>query len=487
MSGNRRLLPLALVLVALLAASAGLLARGSGDGEDRPPATATLKLIPARALVVVHLSTDRERDAVARARRLVARLPSWPRLREDVLRRLDAPGCGIDMRREPGRETALALLPGRGRRATSLILTDAPSTGVTAIPKPCGALVVRKVGDLVAIGEPESVLAAEALHEGRGRSLAASPVYRRAAAGLPESRVVDAWVSPAGARRLLTPLGGVLGTIGSLLDTPGLRGVAAALVPGDSHARITVRRIAGRRSASPPFEATLQDRAPRDALAYVASGDLTGALQRLVVLAGPRAGDALPRILAEGGKPLLTLGELGRESAIVIAPGDTGPVLTLLARMSDPPRARAAMRALEAPLARLTGAPAEALFADVRLGGAQARTLSGAAATGLSWALDGKTLIFSTAPSGIASAMQRGGRLTDSRAYRAVNGNLPNPITSLVFLDPNQLLRVGEQTGLGPADALQEIRDDLARVRAVGAHGAGAGDVSTVELSLWIP
>ncbi len=61
------------------------------------------------------------------------------------------------------------------------------------------------------IGEPEGVLAAAALAQGRGRGLAGDPVYRRAARGLPDGRVLDAWVSPAGARDLLVPLGGLLG------------------------------------------------------------------------------------------------------------------------------------------------------------------------------------------------------------------------------------------------------------------------------------
>ncbi len=184
---------------------------------------------------------------------------------------------------------------------------------------------------------------------------------------------------------------------------------------------------------------------------------------------------------------MITLGNLGRESAIVIAPGPDGPVLTLMSRVRDPAKARAAMTALEAPLARLVAAPAGAAFSDISPAGAPARTLSGTASVGLTWALDGSTLIFSTAPSGVTDARSRSGRLTDTAAYRSVEGNTPNLITSLVFLDPNQLLRLGADTGIGPGSALQGIRDDLVRVRAIGAHAAGTGTVSTVDLSLFIP
>jgi len=488
-AGHRRLAALIGVLLALVALGVGLLVGRSGGAAaaDGPPATATLKLVPARALVAVHVATDRGRDAAARAVQLTRRLPSWPRLQASILKRLDAPGCGIDMRRNPGHEAVFALLPGRGGVSSPLLVTDAPATGVGDAPQPCGALVVRRIAGLIVIGEPTGVLAAEALHEGRGTSLAASPVYRRAAAGLPDGRVADAWVSPQGARRLLTPLGGALGTIGALLDTPGLRGVAAALVPGADQARVTVRRVTGKPGSAPPFKATLQRFAPADTLAYVASGDLASALQRLLVLAGPTAGARLPRLLAQGGRPLTTLGDLGRESAVVIAPGETGPALTLLSRVSDPVRARRAMTALEPALATLVGAPAGTAFADATPGGRPARTLAGAASTPLTWAIDGNTLIVATSPSGVAAAREHGTRLTDTPGYRAVDGNVPNPIRSLVFLDPKQLLQLSAQSGIGRGTALQGVRDDLDRIRAIGAYGAGTGDVSTVELSFSIP
>ena len=60
-----------------------------------------------------------------------------------------------------------------------------------------------------------------------------------------------------------------------------------------------------------------------------------------------------------------------------------------------------------------------------------------------------------------------GPRLAETKGFRAVTGNTRNPITSLVFLDPNQLLRLGADTGLGPAGALQGSRRDLAKVRAM--------------------
>jgi hypothetical protein len=59
-------------------------------------------------------------------------------------------------------------------------------------------------------------------------------------------------------------------------------------------------------------------------------------------------------------------------------------------------------------------------------------------------------------------------------------------VTSVTFLDFSQLLRLGEQTGLNDSRAYQAVKDDLHKVRAVGALASGSGDESTVELVLEI-
>lgn len=480
--------PLRAVLLGLLAAgalAAGLLV-GAGGATEPAPAGATLRLVPARALVVVHLATDRRRAGWGRAGELVARLPSWPRLRRDLLRRLEAPGCGVDLEERPGREVTLALLRDRAGGSQPLLLTDAPAAGVGELPAPCGALVARRVGGLVAIGEPDAVLAAQALADGRGRSLAEDPAYRAAARGLPAARVADAWVSAAGARRLLAPLGGALGTAGRLLDAPGLRGAALALVPRDEAARVVVRRVLARPRRAPAFTPTLQERAPREAIAYVASGDLAGALQGLLVLAGGDAADAVGSLLRRGGTSLDALGDLGRESAVVVGPSPEGPAVTVLSRMRDPRRARAAMAGVEPALARALGAPPGVGWGDARLAGRPARTIVVAPGRELTWVLEGDVLAVSTARAALA-VPGRGGGLASSPAFRRTAGTLPRRVTSLVFLEPNQVLRLGEGTGQGPGAALGGVRADLARVRALGAHVTGGGTVSTVELSLWIP
>jgi hypothetical protein len=55
-------------------------------------------------------------------------------------------------------------------------------------------------------------------------------------------------------------------------------------------------------------------------------------------------------------------------------------------------------------------------------------------------------------------------------------------VTSLVFLDFSQLLGLGERTGLNASRGYLAVRNDLKRVRALGAATSEGGKQSTTEL-----
>lgn len=487
--GNRRLAFTALGLVMAFVLAALILLGGGGDDADRPsavPPQAAMGLIPAGALVALHLSTDASRPAVRRAGRIVARLPSWPKLRNDLLSRLEGRGCGIDLRKDAGKEVAFALLPGRGGTASPLLVTDAPARGLPRNgAQPCGALVVQRIAGLVAIGEPDALAAAVAVAAGRRAALVRTSVYKRAAKGLARERVISAWASGAGARRLLLPIGGLLGTLASLIEMPGLQGAVASVVADGQVARITVRRVSRRGVDAPAFTPTLQRSAPAGTISYTASGDLAGGLRSLLLLNRASALSTLDELAGGGNGALKRLADQVPESAFVVGPGPDGPVITLLARVRDGAKARAAVRDLEPVLGRLIGAPAGAAFSDADLDG-PARRLDIAGST-LAYRFADEVLAISTAPSGLQGFRAGAGRLGTTAEFRRVASELPRRVTSLVFFDPNQLLRLGVDTGTGLEDTLQDVRDDLARVRAIGIHASGTGGSSTVELSLSIP
>jgi hypothetical protein len=135
----------------------------------------------------------------------------------------------------------------------------------------------------------------------------------------------------------------------------------------------------------------------------------------------------------------------------------------------------------------LAGAPDGASWIGASPQGLSARTLADAPGQGLAWALDGDLLMLAGSLDGLSALAAEGPRLGDSRGFRAVLGDTGDPLTSLVFLDPDQLLRLGADTSVAAPGALEGSRRDLAKVRAAGVTTTGTSRESTVDLSIWIP
>jgi hypothetical protein len=500
---DRRLQAAAGAMTAILVALLVVLVAGGSGRADRPPANDAAKLVPADALVYVHLSTDTGRSGVRRALRLANRFPSYPSLRDGLIRRLSAPGCRIDTRTLKGREAALALVTGSGGTAGSLVLVDTGTNHRTSRSTPCGALSRTFIGRFLVIGQPASLRRAAALARGRGASLAGDPTYRKATDGLPAGRVLDAWASRDGVRRLLAPQGGLLGAAGVLLDQPGLRGTAVALTAQGFGARITVRSELERSAARPAgpfgtFTPTLDREVPASAFAYLGVAGLSNALGRLLSAAGPGT-SGLAGLLARAKAQLerQSGGRLDRdllalfkgEVAIALTSSVPAPVLTIIARTAHPTATSAALALLQGPLSRIFAPPTGPVpkFVAHDVAGTRAYSLRLAPGIEVDYAVFGGKLVVSTSLAGIRAVLTARRHLSDDPAFRATVANPPGRVTSLLFLDFSQLLRLGEQTGLNDSRAYLAVKDDLRKVRAVGAHSSRTGDESTAEILLSIP
>jgi hypothetical protein len=452
-----------LVAVVGVAAALVLGAGNDGPGPTHPPANGAARLVPADALVYVHLSTDRDREATRRAGALADRFPSWPALRDGIVRQLSAPGCRVsDAMLRDADEVALALFDvSGGTTANSLVLVDTGSDHARAERHRCGMLSAAYVGRFLAIGQPESLDVAQRLQRGDGAALADAAAPRREMSRLPADRVADGWVSRDGVLRLLVPQGGLLGAAGVLFDQPALRGAAFGLTAeGDDRARITVKTqldpAVARRSASgfKRFSPTLADDVPASAMAYLGVSNIAPALQRLAAAAG--SGSAQVQSLVKGLDPAL-LKVFRGEAAVILTPHAPAPILTLLARTGDEAATRRALGHLPAGLRRqLTTA-----------------------------VFDGKVAV-STSEEGIRAVRDDGQRLVDTDQWRKAAGDHPDVVSSLVFLDFSRLLTLAEQTGLDESPSYRSAKADLAKVQAIGAHTSGNPTESTAEISLLI-
>jgi hypothetical protein len=483
---DRRIFAAALAAVALA---------GCGGGSSPPPDDAA-KLVPSSALVYVHLSTDTSRDATKSARQLAERFPSFERLRTSLLRRLQDPRCGGNLGKEHGKEAALALLSSQTGTAGSLVLVDTGKDHPHPATKACGLVSQTYIGRFLAIGQQASLTAARALARTDGKgSLAANPDFKRATDGLPSDRVADGWASADGVRRLLAPQGGILGAAGVLLDQPGLKGAAVGLVAGDKRARFVVRseldRSAKGGQAFKPFEPSLQKVVPKGVLGYLGVSGLSTALSRLFAAAGPQTA-GLGELLKRAGRQLdqqsggrltrAVLATLQGEVALTLTPALPAPVATVIAHAR--PDTRSALAQLETPIAKLLGKGAR--FRDTTVAGARSRVLKAGPIT-LAYAVVRNDLVIATSPAGIAAVANAPAHVEDEDQFKTVDDGAPGKVSSLLFLDFTELLRLGEQTGLGDSRAYQSVRDDLRKVRAVGAWSSGSGDESTAEINLSIP
>ncbi len=514
---------MALLLAAGVVAAVALAGRGGGVA---PPATAAARLVPADALAYVNVSLDRSRPAVRRALRLAAGLPDLTALAQTVRSRLQAElgtgdfsaGAGSLV----GNEAAIAVLDTSSSTAGSLVLlalrnrARASAVIASAGGQPAGTdrgitllryasgTTAAVVGSFLAVGQEASVRSAIDTWAGATPSLAGAPTYRRATAGEPAGRVIDAYVSGDGVRRLLAPGSGVAAALGALLAQPALDGVSVSLAPGSPGARIRVHAVLDpdlAHVAGPPprpFRPTLPALIPASTALMLDDADLARAAPGILAAIGDVhvAGGVGP-LLARLGTALRSegidvgslLALLSGESAVAIT-GGAHPALLLLTRISHPALVRAEMATLAVPLQQLfphTGNATTAPLVQRQVGHLTVYEVPLEPGLELDYAVSGRLLVLSTSPTGIAAVARRAAALPAAPGYRAVLPQAPLPVSSLLFLDLSQLPGLGEQTGLTGGAGVRGLGAELSRIHAVGLRSRTGETDSTAELLLQIP
>jgi hypothetical protein len=516
--------------VALAVAIALVLVLAGGDANP-PPATGAAAIVPADALAYVNVSLDRGRPAVSSALRLAQRFPDYPLASAAVASRLATVAAGggrsVDFASQVkpwlGSEAAMALLNTPTATAGSLIvLAVRDQSRARAFARGSGAvahgsyrgtpLLVYPTGTELAfvrgflvLGQDASVRSALDVAAGASPSLGSAAVYRRAAATLPADRVLDAYASLAGVRRVLAPQGGIVGALGDLLYQPALQGLTVAVSPTPAGARIQVRsaldstltQLSG--PATSPFAPTLQSVMPTGSILMF---DVTG-LDRVaprVLNAGSSAGVAggigplLSRLgaalSAEGVNVKELVSIFHAETAVAIVPHAQSPALVVVARTNQPSRIAAELAQLQIPLAQLFksgNAGKVALFNDRPVAGITAHQLSLANGLEFDYAVSRGLVIISTSLQGIAAVAARQHTLARDPAFQAVLGDRAKLLTSVVFVDLVRLLGLGEQTGLTSSARFRALRPDLDKIKAIGVASTRAPGVSSTQLTVRVP
>jgi hypothetical protein len=530
-AGGAVALLLAIVIVAVVAITV--------SGEP-PPATGAATLVPSDALAYVNLSIDSSRPAVKRAMTLASKLPSYPLLRAAIQSRLSgltAQNGSIDFSRDIrpwlGGEAAIALLNTPSSTAGSLIVLDVRDHGrAEAFLNQAGAqskgsykgtqlrsyssgTELAFIGHYLVVGQDASVRSAIDTSAGSSSSLANSSTYHRAADGEPDDRLLDAYVSAAGVRRVLAPQGGVLGALGALLYQPSLSAATVAFSPTGSGARVRVHsaldaKLARLGGPSPQsFTPTLVSSIPSRSMLML---DITG-LNRSAprVLNAGAAGGLAGRIgplLSRLGQALTSEGVnvkdvvsvFSGETAIAItpnaalrspAPAASRPALTIVARTRDETKTRNELAALQQPLEQLfppsgVGPGKAPLFNDHQVAGVTVHQLALAPGFEFDYTVARGLVIVSTSLGAVTAVVTHARSLADDPAYSRALPPHPSRVTSLLFLDFSQLLSLAEQTGLQRSATYRTVRADLHKVRTVGLASTSGENDTTAELLLQI-
>ena len=535
-----RNLRIVLGLCAVIVAAGVAVALVLGPGND-PPATEAARVVPADALLYVHLSTDQRRPAVRSALSLARRFPDYPRLTAaldgQLVSLLGAPASGV--RNWLGKEAAFALLNTTTSTAGSLVVLDVARPRLarqsvaaggasddgsyrgTALLRNSSGTELAFVGHYLVAGQAASVRASIDVVVGHQRSLSSNPAYQQASGDEADDRVLDAYASVSGLRRILGPRGGALGSLGGLLDQPALLGTALSLsaVPGGARIAVhgaldpTLAKLSG--PTPPQFEPTLPGVMPAQGALFLDVSNLAQWAPR-VLGATSRVGIAgrvqplfrrLGAALASEGVDVHALaGVFSGESALAISNGPAGTLdtgsgsarrvrgraLVIVTRTKDPSATSELLASLQGPLAQLFPPPASGPgqapeFSDVPVAGITAHRFMLAPGLELDYAVFRGLVVMATSLPAIAAVVQPSHSLQDEPMYQAALGEGPDQVSSLLFLDFSQLLRLGEQTGLIRGSRVNALLPDLQMVRSIGLTSTRGEADTNAELLLKIP
>jgi hypothetical protein len=498
------------IAIGLLAIAIAVVLATRGDAA---PTDAAARLVPPDALLYAHLSTSEGRTQDARLLALAGRFSA-------VQERLPALGMaltpragGLDYARDVrpwlGDEVALAMLDGGSAGPEPLLLAsvDDRAAARRALDKlgarrsgshggtPLYSLPPRATaafaGDHLVIGPAAAVTGAiDRSGEDGPPSYADGRVFRRAADDRDGAASLELFATTPGLRRLLDGASGLAGTAGRLLLSPRLEGVHAQVAAEEHGLRVTARVLrapgGGRRAA---FEPELADLVPSDAAGLVALPGVD-ALAAIAERAGGAAlvsglEEALPA--AAGIELEDLLAPLGDEAVLSVRAGEAAPIFTLASRTRDEASTRESLARLQGPVSnRLGGGP----FEQRELRGADAFTLRVTPELEPSYAVSKSSVVVSTAASGLDQLRPARSPAT---TWPVVEDQLPDwedgKVEALVFLDPRQLLTLGERTGLRALTS-PAARDDLGRIGKAGVVVKEDDDEptdTTAELFLEIP
>ena len=513
-------------------------------GDSCPPPDDAEELVPADSLAYVHANLDPDTDEYAEAAEVAGELPViGGQLVDRGAALIGGSADGSvdfesDVRPWFGGEAAIAVLPGTGvvpERVDLLEVEDSQAAADYARSIAVGQVqtsdfegievgvdqkdvATAEVSGFLAIGTEAGVQAVIATATGAdgADSLADDDTADDVRDELPEHRVAEVWLSPDGVNELIAADDGTLGTFTPLTAPGSTVGVAASLSASDDGLELAVRSALDPErqesspsffAAFPAFEPDLAERLQAGTLGYLGIGPPKETVGELLSQASAQAPD-----IAEGFEKLVDklrkkgdvdlegdlLESLGDQAAFAIEPApqsDPGtlaaglPFLQFVADGVDEDAARAALAALQAPLADAVSGDEESqppVFGHQEVSGVDTNSLRVSPTVQITYAVFDDLLAIATDPAGVTDLIEGDAGLDESELYEDATDDFPDEVSLLAFLDLDGLVAIGEQAGLAEDPLYATFAGDIRRLDGFALAVTDSDDMLATDARLLI-
>ena len=499
--------------------------------KECAPSDDTIAYVPRNALLYAHLTVNSDSHQWELAGDLGDELPNFTALLQSDTSSIATPaGRAVDLGHEvlpwakddlaligvpgPKKTTAEAYVVGVGDNAkadrflTSLSPGGKPKqakVGGDTLSVYSDGVATARSGDQALFGSVLAVRAALAARSGYLPRLEGSP-QDAARSDLPNVRLAEVYLSPAGISRMLAGRPGSATQLNTFVDYGASTGMAASLRARDDGVEVNLvsdldpkleQRSPTVFATLPQFEPGLADEAGPRALGYIGVGDLGPALNKALATAGASAQGLAGslRALAQGLQqqagvdPLKDLlPALGGQAALVAEPTGGVPYASLIVDGVDEKKASAALASLQQPLLRSVGTkgPQVPSFQSKEIDGVTVHSLQISPSVDLSYGIfDGK-LVISTQPEGISQVRSSGDSLAGTSGYQAAVDRLPDRVSALVFLNLDEVLGLAQQAGLAEDPLYASLSEDISHLQSLGLAVRGSDEQLRSELFLAI-
>jgi hypothetical protein len=496
--------------------------------KECAPADDTIAYVPQNSVLYTHVTVNSDSHQWELAGDLGDVLPNFTGLLKQTISSLPGPsGKPIDVADGilPWAEDDLALLEIPGPKKTSLpafvigVGDDAQADQYLASIAPAGTpkqakqsgsslnvyaggFATARSSDQALFGNVAAVRGALAAKAGEIPGLDGSD-QEDAREQLPDVRLAEVYLSPAGIQRFLAGRPGGATQLDTFVDYGATTGMAASLRARDDGVEFNLVSELDRKlelrsptvfADLPRFDPSLADEAGASALGYVGVGALGPGLNTALASAGAGAQGLAGSLRAlaqsvqqEAGvdpfKDLLPA--LGGQAALVAEPTDTFPLASLIVDGVDEKKANDALAGLQGPLLRSVGGGQQVpRFNSEDVDGVTVHSVQISPTVNLSYAVfDGK-LVISTQPAGVAQVRESGDNLAGTGAYEDATNRLPDEVSALVFLNLEEVLGLAQEAGLAEDPLYASLSEDISHIRSLGLAVRGSDDELRSELFL---